>query len=104
MSAGWGAAGAFMYAANGWRACVLACTKGQMTHCHLTFAVAMGIGTAAAAAFSESAAIALHWNHPSAVAAGIGLLANPLSPMIIDRASKAVEKAMNVRFGKNGDQ
>ena len=103
ISAGWGALGAFIYAIQGWLACVLACPPPERGRCHLSLGVALSVGTAAAAAFSGTAIGMVHWADAAAVSALIGLVANPITPLIVKRAADAMDKALAARLGKGSD-
>jgi hypothetical protein len=88
----WGLAGAFMYAAPKMSACVFSAKPedGPPMRCVIDAIIALVIGALAAAAFAEFAQDFLKRTEPgarSAIAAVIGLLANPLAPRLIGRLS-----------------
>lgn len=99
----WGLAGAWIYAAPRW----LACVYGQpgtfwKAHwrCTLEAGVCLAVGALAAAAFAGW--IITAW-HPvgadmPAIAAMIGLLANPIAPRLVDGLSSAAAGAITARL------
>jgi hypothetical protein len=110
----WGLAGAFIYAGPRW---VIALASRQETRvtaviCTMEMLVALGVGTAAAAAFgplgSKVALTTLQVQDDNAVCALLGLFANRLAPMLVDKGSSALtssaEVAERVLKALKGDQ
>lgn len=97
----WGAAGAFIYAGPRWVACLVASheTKAGSWVCFLELVVALAVGSIASAAFSALAHRLTNIEDSNAVAAMIGLLANPLTPAIVKRAT---DVASTIRVGTLG--
>lgn len=91
----WGFLGAFIYAGPRLTACVFAArqTETGWFECGFEFAVALLIGVASAWAFAPWGASVLKATDPAqirAIAATIGLLANPAAPKVIDLLSGRV--------------
>ena len=93
-SALWGLAGAFIYAAPNLSTCLFTRKAGDgfgaIGRCVLDFAVALVIGALASAAFAQWAQAFLKRTGPEelrAIAAVIGLLANPAAPRLTARLS-----------------
>lgn len=86
----WGFMGAFVYAAPRLSACVFAARQTGVGwfDCGFEFVVALATGAVAAAALGPEITISVLKTtdpaHARAVASGIGLLANPAAPKIID--------------------
>jgi hypothetical protein len=86
----WGAAGAFIYAAPQWLACLVACGKSGSPawSCTAEFGVALATGAIAAGAFTALAVGMNPIKDVNAIASMIGLLANSTAPLLVKRASK----------------
>jgi hypothetical protein len=85
----WGFLGAFIYAAPRLTACIFASRQAGVGWflCGFEFALALLIGVAAALPFAPLAASVLKVSDQAqirAIAATIGLLANPAAPKVID--------------------
>lgn len=89
----WGLAGAFIYAGPKW---VIALSSKEDTRvgpaiCTMEMLVALGVGCAAAAAFgpltSKVALTTLKVQDDNAICALLGLFANKLAPMLVERGS-----------------
>lgn len=96
-SALWGLAGAFMYAAPKLSTCAFTCkiTGGTPAQCLVDATIALTVGAVASAAFGGWAQIAVKHGGPSelrAIAAVIGLLANPVAPRLTGRLANWVIK------------
>jgi hypothetical protein len=88
----WGLAGAFMYAGPKMSACVFSAKPddGPPIRCVIDAIIALIIGALASAAFAQFAQGFFKRAEPgalSAIAAVIGLLANPLAPRLIAKLS-----------------
>lgn len=92
----WGGLGAFIYAAPRWVACLVACreAKARAWPCSLEFGVALASGGIASAAFSALVMQTLGIKDASAIAAMVGLLANPTAPVLVSRVSAAVANTL----------
>jgi predicted anti-sigma-YlaC factor YlaD len=97
----WGGAGAFIYAGPRWLACFWP-TKGTAWRCTAEGAVCIIIGTLAAQAFAGWASRVFHQAPADlpAVAAMIGLLANPLAPRLVDGLSSVAANFVTARAAK----
>lgn len=106
----WGALGAFIYAAPRLSACLVAARQrgGGWGVCALEFATALITGTIAAAAFAPSVArlLAPDAHDLNAVAAMIGLLANPTAPKLVETLSTIASNVVSGRLLKSikGDE
>lgn len=104
----WGAAGAFIYAGPRWVACLIAAreTKRFGWACFAEFVVAIIVGAISAAAFSAVALRLTDVRDGNAIAAMIGLLANPLTPAVIKKATDVAGNTLGNRVGRaiGGDQ
>jgi hypothetical protein len=106
-SGAWGMAGAFIYGAPRFGACLFAArhSRGGWARCSIEFACALITGAIAAAAFSGWAQESLGQapDHRNAIAAMIGLLANPTAPKLIDSLSTVITNVVTGRVLKKGD-
>lgn len=86
----WGLAGAFIFSAPQWIACLVACRQAKQPtwRCSLEFAVALATGGIAAAAFTGVILAMSPIKDHNAIAATIGLLANSTAPLLVKHASK----------------
>lgn len=98
----WGSCGAFIYAGPRWVACLVASREKGVGSwvCLVELTVAIGVGAVAASAFSALAHRLTGIPDANAISAMIGLLANPLTPTIVKRAT---DLAGSARVGKIGD-
>ena len=85
----WGVAGAFIFAAPQWVACVVHCrqTREPGWTCSAEFVISLVTGAIAAGAFSKLAADLTPVKDPIPIAATLGLIANTTAPMLIKRLS-----------------
>lgn len=99
----WGLAGAAIYAAPRWLACKFE-GDGGLVRCTLDALVCLAVGTLAAAAFAPWALDFLHQKqrYLSAIAAMIGLLANPTAPRLVEKLSAVVAGLTASRVEKIG--
>lgn len=97
----WGVLGAFIYAAPRWVACLVACRESGAPGwlCTLEFAVALGTGAIAAAAFSAAALGLTGLKDANAISAMIGLLANPTAPALVNKLSAVVGSTLGAAIG-----
>lgn len=87
----WGGAGAFIYAAPRWLACAVP-KPGAAWSCTMEALVSIAVGVISAAAFSHWLLAFLHQRPADlpAVAAMVGLLANPVAPKLVEGLSTIV--------------
>lgn len=92
----WGALGAFIYAAPKLISCFVASAEAGTGsgRCWLEFVFAIATGAIAAAAFSSVASELIKIKDGNAVAAMVGLLANPTAPVLVKRVSSLVGTAL----------
>ncbi len=98
----WGFLGAFIYAAPRMMACILTCREASVSTwpCVFEFAIALATGAIAAAAFGAAVIRLIHLNDMNAVAATIGLLANPFAPRMVATASGVLNTALKSKLGR----
>lgn len=104
----WGFMGAFIYAAPRLVKCFLTCKEAGTSgwFCTMEFVIALATGAIAAAAW---AALVMGWTHvrdSNAMSATIGLLVNPLAPMMVSTASGVINAALSSKLGRvlQGDE
>jgi hypothetical protein len=101
----WGFLGAMGYAANSFGVCYYAATRpppdgnGRWGKCLFDGIIAVLIGTICAAAFTTMVAHVLGQKDIHAIAAMIGLLANPIRPMVEVVIRSRLETAVKAFFG-----
>lgn len=106
----WGFLGSFVYAAPRLSACAFTAkaTGEMLAKCAFEAVVALGTGAIAAAAFAPSTANALGApEHLNAVAAMLGLIANPTAPKLIESLSGLVSNILSgeiLKIFKGKDQ
>ena len=97
----WGVAGSFIYAGPRWLACAFA-SKGAAWRCSLEAAICLLVGAIAAQAFGQWVLAFLHQRPAdlNAIAAMIGLLANPLAPKLTEGLAGTIANTISSRVGK----
>lgn len=101
----WGLGGAFIYAGPRLSACVFAARQsgGGWSVCAMECAVALAIGAFAAAAFGPWV---LAWrgapkaHELNAIAAMIGLLANPMAPQLVSGSGRILKTIVTGRLDR----
>lgn len=92
----WGVLGAFIYAGPRWATCIITNRELGKRHagCTLEFTVALVSGGIAAAAFSSATLAFSKVKDLNAISAMVGLLANPVVPVLVKRVSNLVGSAL----------
>lgn len=100
----WGFLGAFIYAAPRWVAC-LAGTRtdngGSNAVCTLEAVIALVIGAIAASAFGDMVMTVFKLDNSNSACAIIGLLANPVTPKLVEAAPSMLNGFLTSWAGKS---
>lgn len=97
----WGLGGAFLFAAPRLFRCWVGCrdTGAPRLDCFFDFFVCLAIGAIASSAFTPSLLTRVGAEHQNGVSTLVGVLANPLIPVITKEAPRMWERILKAMLG-----